>query len=113
MLPSGTQGYEEFRGIALDVHRSSLPGGLFQEDVGGNPSDLARWKRRRGQRHTDVFVKDNPLSTLLGFEMNSEQYGLLVIDGPNACGFVNVMEQLWIPSGGYGDTEFGAYDYGD
>ena len=108
----GRSTIREFNGVALDIHRSSLPDGLFQEDVGSDP-EPGRWKRRRGQRHTDVEQKGNPITTILGFEMNSETFGLLMVDGTDACGFVNVQEQSWQEGGGYGDTEYGEEEYGE
>jgi len=83
----------QFDGIALDIHRSSLPDGKFQTDTGGDPFKRGSWKRRRGMRHTDIAKASGGVATLIGFQMPGNEFALLVVDGANANGFVGVAEQ--------------------
>lgn len=83
----------EFNGIALDVHRSSLPDGKFQTDSNGDPFKSGSWQRRRGMRHTDIAKATNGVATLLGFQMPGNEFALLVVDGANANGFTGTAEQ--------------------
>ena len=83
----------EFKGLALDVHRTSMPANLFQVDEGGDRFNRGTWKRRRGMRHTDFQKVPSPIVGLLGFEMSGLDFGLLVVESTRIHGVLNVTEQ--------------------
>lgn len=83
----------EFKGLALDVHRTSMPPELFQIDEGGDRFNRGTWRRRRGQRHTTFPKTPAPIQTLLGFEMPGLDFGLLVAESTRLHGVLNVTEQ--------------------
>jgi hypothetical protein len=83
----------EFKGLALDVHRTSMPADLFQVDEGGDRFNRGTWKRRRGMRHTTFPRAPDPIRTLLGFEMPGLDFGLLVNESTRIHGVLNVTEQ--------------------
>jgi hypothetical protein len=92
-LKQGGSRITEFNGIALDIHKSSLPDGKFQVDQGGDPFRKGSWKRRRGMRHTDIAKASSGVDTLLGFAMPGGQFALMVVNGANCNGFVGTAEQ--------------------
>jgi len=83
----------EFNGLALDVHRTSMPPTLFQVDEGGDRFGRGTWKRRKGMRHTDFPKKPDPIVALLGFEMPGLDFGLLVVEATRVHGVLNIAEQ--------------------
>jgi len=64
-------------------------------------------------RHTDAPQKSGAVTAVLGFELNQEVFGLVVISGAAACGLANVREQNWATGGGYGESEFGEGEFGE
>lgn len=90
----GRHTIQEFRGVALDVHRTSLPGGWFQQDVGGDRYKNGSWRRRRGMRHTNVDKKAAALTTLIGFEVAGSGFATLMVAGVQAHGHPDVAEQV-------------------
>lgn len=103
---------EEFEGLAHDVHPVRMPPNKFQVDVGGDRFEQGTWKRRRGQRHTDVPQVSSAIKTIIGFELPGGDFGVLLVEGSNAHGFTNVAEQGDDVSEGFGRQPFGCGGFG-
>ena len=79
---------DDFKGVALDVHRAKLPPGLFQADAGGDHYERGTWKVRRGHRKTTMTAGAAPSSTgatrirlAYGFELSSGDFACLLVGG--------------------------------
>ena len=97
----------EFGGVARDVFPVSMPPGLYQVDEGGDRYFRGSWRRRRGMLHTDLAKYDSAVTSLLGFEMAGEDFAILVVEGTNVHGELNVTDQDYGVLEGFGETNFG------
>lgn len=100
----------EFGGIAKDVFPVSMPSAFYQEDQGGDRFFRGSWRRRLGMLHTDLAQYASPVTSLIGFEMAGEDFALMVVEGENVHGELNVTNQDYTvpdPVEGWGETEFG------
>lgn len=97
----------EFGGVAKDVFPVSMPPGLFQDDEGGDRYFRGSWRRRLGMLHTDLSKKDAAVTSLLGFEMAGEDFALLLVEGSNVHGDLNIEDQDYDVLEGFGETPFG------
>ena len=92
-MQTGRNEIQTFEGIDLDKPAAKLPPQLFQEDVGGDRFKRGSWKRRRGMRRICVLKRDNPIETLLGFELGGPGFGLLLVEDGNALGGTDMVVQ--------------------
>ena len=84
----------KFQGIARDITRTKLPDGYYQRDVNGTrESKLDAWRPRFGYRHTALAKFDNAIESIAGFETGSGQFGVVLTEGANVQGFVDVVQQ--------------------
>lgn len=102
-----------FRGVKKDAPRAKLPKGYFQEDVNGDRTTRpGSWKRRRGMRRLDITKQDGPVTSLLGFELAGEGFGLVVGAGGSLSGFTGVEIVGSEDGDGYGAGAYGGSSYG-
>lgn len=101
----------EFKGVALDVHRTRLGAGLFQIDENGDRSVRGSWRRRRGRLHTTAPKQAAAVRTLIGFELPGTEFGLVVVAGATAAGVSNVTTRT-VHVSGYGTDAYGNLGYG-
>jgi hypothetical protein len=97
----------EFNGVAQDVAPAVMPPNLFQEDQGGDRYFRGSWRRRRGMIHTGLAKFDDPVTSLIGFEMAGDDFAIVVVEGTNVHGFLNTAEQDYTIPTGWGETGFG------
>ncbi len=98
---------EEFGGVAQDMAAQALPPNLFQEDQGGDRFFRGQWRRRKGMLHSSLAKFDSPVTSLIGFEMAGEDFAIVVVEGSNVHGNLNVTEQDYAIPSGWGETGFG------
>jgi hypothetical protein len=97
----------EFGGEARDVSPQVLPPNLFQVDHGGDRYFRGSWRRRRGMLHTDMAKFTGAVTSILGFEMAGEDFAVLIVEGSNVQGVLNVVDQDYTIPSGFGETNFG------
>lgn len=97
----------QFDGVAQDAAPSALPPNLFQEDQGGDRYFRGQWRRRKGMLHTTMSKFSSPVTSLIGFEMPGEDFAIVVVEGTNVHGNLNVTEQDYTIPDGWGETSFG------
>lgn len=102
----------DFKGTKLDASRVKLPPGYFQIDSGGDRFEQGTWKRRRGMRRTDIEQQSSPVTSIIGFELAGEGFGLMLAEGANLQGFTNVAQLVDLGVDGYGAEGYGSDPYG-
>jgi hypothetical protein len=102
----------DFKGVKLDASRVKLPPGYFQIDSGGDRFEQGTWKRRRGMRRTDIAQQAAPVTSIIGFELAGEGFGLMLAQGANLEGFVDVVQLEDLGVEGYGAGGYGVDEYG-
>jgi hypothetical protein len=80
------EGYEDFRGLRTDQHRSRLGAGLFQVDQNGDRSVTGSWSPRPGRTRLAVERQGAPVETIYGWELAGLGHSLLVNAGEVAVG---------------------------
>lgn len=107
MSKDRTDTTNEFGGVAKDVFPVSMPPGLYQEDQGGDRYFRGSWRRRLGMLHTDLSQFASPVTSILGFEMAGEDFAVMIVEGTNVHGDLNVTDQDYTVLEGFGETNFG------
>lgn len=86
------QGYEEFKGEQHDAQRARLDEGKVQVDQNGDRFNTGTWRRRKGMKRLDVTKQAAAVTSLIGFELPGQGFGLLAAAGANAVGRTDAAE---------------------
>lgn len=102
---------EDFRGMNTNIPAQRLPDQMAQVDEGSDRYRRGSWRRRRGMRHSSLPKFDGPILGILGFDLKGPDYAVLLVEGTNVQGNLNVTQQD--DSGGGAGAGFGGDGFGE
>lgn len=102
----------QFKGRSGNFPKNKLPSGVFQADHNGERFKLGGWRRRRGLRHLLVEQFESPVQTIIGFQTSDGRLAILIQEGTNVHGFLDVGTQDET-GGGFGNSPFGGGGFGE
>ena len=108
-----SEGPRQFKGLVLDVPRTNLSSDEFQVDQGSDRYKRGAWSRRRGMLHSDLTAFASPVTAIIGIDLPGVDFGLLLVQGQNIEGNLNVAAQTRSSSSsGFGVSGFGVGGFG-
>lgn len=111
-MKSPIEGARQWSGVNRHAAKINLPSKLFQIDHGSDRYRPGSWRRRRGMRHTSLPKYGSAVTTIIGLDLPGVDLALLVAEGANAQGNLNVVEQTVPAAGGFGVDGFGTGGFG-